>query len=750
LDREHLTSPGATVGTVAYMSPEQARGEVLDSRTDLFSFGAVLYEMATGRQAFNGETTAVIFHKILAEDPAPVTRLDPDLPPKLDEIIAKCLEKDRDLRYQHASDIRTDLKRLKRDVGSSRTRVGEPSGLPREGAALPYTSGSSVSSPPARGGEFTSPDGLPAPLLQSDAHISSDSQVIAAMVKRHKRTALGGLAAVVVLAAILVYWLMPPLPPPTVSGFVQLTHDGAPKHLVGTDGSRLYLQEYLGGAVAIAQVSVAGGDIAPIHAPSPVMQILSVSPDGSELLGVDLPGQSPEGPLWALPVLGGSPRRLVELIGQGGVWSPDGKKLVFAKGSDVYVAGGDGSDSRKLTALSDPAYAPAWSPDGREIRFTIFDPRTQAGSLWQISADGSKLHQILQRWHPGADECCGQWTPDRKYFIFQSQGQIWAMREGGSFLRKISREPVQLTSGAITYSDPLPGKDGKKLFGVAGFTRGELNRYDAGSRQFKPFLSGISVTAVSFSRDHQWMAYVTYPEGTLWRGKADGSERLQLTSQPVTAFLPRWSPDGRQISFMGQLPNKPWQIYIVPADGGTPKMVTAGSLNFADATWSPDGNSLIFNNLPQGGEANPVAVYQINLATGKTRKLPGSDGLFGARQSPDGRYVVCERTDDKNLMLFDFTSQKWSELTALAQQAWPEWLHDSQSVVFLGTSAKGESAIYRVRVSTRKVEEIVSLKDFHQAPGLLGAWAGLAPDDSPLLVRDTGTQDIVSMDWNAP
>src|SRR5690242_18679363 len=139
-DREHLTSPGATVGTVAYMSPEQARSESLDARTDLFSFGAVLYEMATGRQAFDGASTAVIFHKLLGDDPVPVTSIDPRLPQKLEEIITKCLEKDRELRYQHASEIRADLKRLKRDTGSGRARVGEPSGLPREGGALPYGS----------------------------------------------------------------------------------------------------------------------------------------------------------------------------------------------------------------------------------------------------------------------------------------------------------------------------------------------------------------------------------------------------------------------------------------------------------------------------------------------------------------------------------------------------------------------------------------------------------------------------------
>lgn len=255
----------------------------------------------------------------------------------------------------------------------------------------------------------------------------------------------------------------------------------------------------------------------------------------------------------------------------------------------------DGSGSRKLlTTTGNPGW-PRWSPDGKRLRFTSFGPKTQ---VWEVSAEGRDLHPVLPGWNNPPAECCGTWTPDGKYFIFQSRSaraDIWALREGGGLLRKANREPIQLTNGPLSYLGPVPSKDGKRIFAIGSQPRGELARYDAKSREFVPYLGGISATHVSFSKDGQWVAYIAFPEGSLWRSKMDGSERLQLTFPPLTAWLPRWSPDGKQIAFQATAPNKPWMMYLVAADGGSPQEVAPGQ---GDVGWSPDGQSLGFGDTP--------------------------------------------------------------------------------------------------------------------------------------------------------
>ena len=728
-----LTTPGSALGTVAYMSPEQALGKELDGRTDLFSFGAVLYEMATGTLSFPGDTTAAVFDAILHKSPAVPVRLNPDCPAELERIISKLLEKDRDLRYQIASELRADLKRLKRETSLGRNAQAEA------GAEMVT---------PERDASRAANTGAAAVLRAHET--SSDRALVISVAKRHKRVLAGGAAVLLGLIAILAYWLSPTLPPPTVSGYVQLTSDAHPKTLVGTDGARAYFWENGSGSsnYPMAQVSVAGGDVAPIPGPSPRMVLLSVSPDGSKLLisGLTFFG---EGQLWALPVLGGPARRLADTMGHSGTWSPDGKKLVYANGDDLYLASADGTQSSKL--VSAPGRVgedqPAWSPDGNEIRFSAIDPRTQLSRLWQVSARGADLHPVHAGWHEADSECCGGWTSDGKYFIFSSGGQVWAVREAKTFFRRINPDPVQLTAGAVNYNWPIPSKDGKKLFVTAGQPRGELERFYAGTKAFVPYLGGISAQDVAYTKDGQWVAYVGFPDGVLWRSKTDGSNKLQLSLAPLYALNPRWSPDGKEIAFWASQPGKGSSIYLVSADGGTPvELAPNAPANQSDPVWSPDGGSIAFG--VGWGRPEQAAIHVLNRKTGQISKIPGSEAMFSPRWSPDGRHLVAMPTSQESLMLFDFSTQKWSVLASVSRAGYPCWSRDSQYVYFLLGRAE-KPGVMRVKATDRKIDQVASLVGFQQT-GHYGFWLGLAPDDSPLLLKDTGTQEIVALDWHAP
>ena len=703
-----LTNPGRSMGTVAYMSPEQARGEKLDARSDLFSLGVVLYEMATGMVPFPGATAALIYGGILHSPAIPATKLNSRLPLALENILSKALEKDADLRYQTAAGLRGDLKRLRRDLDSGRSGAT---------AALP------VAVEEVRG---THPH------------------------RRWRTWAVVAGGALIATTAILGYLLTRPVAPPRVLRTVQLTNTNRPKSGVVTDGSRLYFVE---GQSVLAQTSVTGGETFPIATSledTGFSSVFDISPDGSLLLMNTARGTSGDGPLWTVPVLGGTPRRLGNLEGHGGAWSPDRKSIAYCKGNEILLAKSDGSEPRRLLITAGRASDLSWSPDGSILRFTVSDPKTNNRSIWQASAGGGNLHPLLPGWSNAPNECCGNWTPDGRYFVFQAvrdeTANVWAMNEHGGLFRSTRQEPIQLTTGPMNIGDPVPSRDGKRLFVQGWRPRGQLVRYDAKSGQFAPYLSGISAMGLDFSHDGEWVAYNDGTDGTMWRSKVDGTQKLQLVSPPMQAYLPRWSPDDKQIAFFGHPPGEPWQIYVVPAAGGSPELIYRSGANLADPSWSPDGKSLAFgeNSLNNQGSA----VYVLDLKTRNASKLPGSDGLFSPRWSPNGRYIAAIPLDSLKLMLFDLTTHKWAELANIFV-AYPTWSRDGRYLYFDGI-LDNQEGYFRLQVSDRKLERILSLKGFQAAGGTFGNWTGLAPDGSPLFVRDASIQEIYALDWETP
>jgi eukaryotic-like serine/threonine-protein kinase len=721
---ELLTSPGSSLGTVAYMSPEQARGEQLDARTDVFSLGLVLYEMATGQRAFDGQSAAVIFEAILNRMPPSVDQLNPALPQHLSEIIEKTLEKDRELRCQSAAELRGDLKRLRRDLERARQEKTDSSSPARRRAA-------GVSEGAA---------------LAADRELSSSRAPIPGRSRSLRWAAAAAIAAVFAAVGIAGTLLVErATTPPRVVRIEPLTRDGrikgngvGPTPLV-TDGERIYFTELAGLSPLLAQVSASGGETVTSPAPFPQTYPTSISSDGSSLLlgGADAFGGAM--PFYAVELPGGTPRRLDDFQAQDAAWSRDRQQLVYGTGRNLYLAAADGSGSRKLATATGPVFWPRISPDGKTIRFST-GYLTGGTKLWEVGADGERQHELAS----GVPEaCCGDWSPDEKEFYFQGMfeglSSIWALAAG-------SDKPVPLTSGPLSFRTPALSPDGKRIFVVGEEQRGQLMKYDAKAGQFAPFLEGISPDWVGFSRDGKWLAYTALPDGLLWRERVDGSDKLQLTFPPMQATMVYWSPDGTKLVFSARTPGKPWNISVINADGSGLAQLQPEDLMQMDPSWLPDGEHVTFDHPlpyvhPQPGQVLDIETE--DLRTHQITHVSGSRNLYGAMWSPDGQYLLALTADGLNLLMYDRRTGNWKKFASV-EINFGLWSRDSQ--YFYYDSLGSDPAFYRVHVPDLKVERVLSLKGYRRPFGFVGAYSGLAPDDAPLIVDDVGWHEIYALD----
>lgn len=531
-----------------------------------------------------------------------------------------------------------------------------------------------------------------------------------------------------------------------------------------SDGTRIYFSHMDNGSPVLAVALAANGEISYFRLPSEIGAPLigSLSPDGSKLVVRGHLQAEPEQPLWIVPTLGGDARRVPNVLAHDSTWMPDGQRLLVASGNELTVVGADGSDPHRLLSVQGLAFWLRWSPDGKRLRFTVRDSKRQTAELWEANADGSNLHPLLPGWSQPASECCGSWTPDGDYYVFQSSrdgtghSQIWALRERPWY--RANSKPQQITDGPLDYQAPATAPGSDRIYFIGATSQYQLLRAMPKASTFTTLDQNLSAAALAeYSHDGKWIAWLNASDNSLWRSRVDGSERIELTTSLRSVFTMKWSPDDRRLAVMGLMPGKPWKIYIVDAEGGKLTPALDEDINEADPAWSPDGASIVFGRLPDRMDnAQPKAIYQVDLASHKIAQIPGSAGLFSPRLSPDGRYIAAMPMDQHALMLYDRTSEvrtgangsgeRWITLTKHGVGD-PTWSHDGRYLYFQDFLEPGKP-IYRIAVPNGKPEPVATIQTLLPISATDYRLIGLAPGDLPIVTARTPDVNLYSVDLN--
>jgi Tol biopolymer transport system component len=620
VDPDYLTTPGSTLGTVAYMSPEQARAKELDARTDLFSFGAVLYEMATGQLPFRGDSTATIFESILNREPVAPVRLNPDLPLELERIIQKCLEKDRELRYQHAADIRTDLKRLKRDTDSNSARALTAVASAVSVAAV-TTEGRKSSSAvlPAEAGPRK---GIFAAMPVGSALLMVAVGIYLFRASRHKNEwNLQGMTITRV----------------TQSGNavdVAISPDGRYVVYALRDGEKQGLN--------VRQVAT-GSDVQILPPEEVLIGGLTFSSDGNYIDFVRSEKNNPFNTyLYRMPVLGGTPR----LAMSGGIdgvnsYSPDGTQFAFLRvrpdgaSVDVVISKSDGSNERVLANRPFLGWTigTAWSPDSKTIAFTNSEATGRFRSvLYAVSVSDGSVHEIFSTPNEVGRP---RWLSDESGLLVpiatveEGRGQLWFVSFPTGELRRLTNDLTDYQRCCLDLT-----RDGQTLVDTALTTVSDLYIVPSGRTERARQITSKEFAVGQVSWTPGGSVVLGTRDGKVFTLKPDGSGRTQLNDH--TNSDPSVCGDGRYIVYSA-LREQRRGIWRMDADGSNPVRIADEAFAF-NPRCSPDGKWVVYL---RGPSFTPI---RVTITGTKSPELlvQGSEGGAGpyAAISPDGKLIM--------------------------------------------------------------------------------------------------------------